>query len=73
MVVPRRFEIATALGYAFATDESDYSSLFADVYFNYLARPFMIGAGVVLGSILLGWLLPLMRFRRRSRSSWSDI
>jgi len=46
MVVPRKFEIAAALGYAFATDESDYSSLFADVYFNYLARPFLIGAGL---------------------------
>ncbi|HBH36540.1 MAG TPA: TIGR04211 family SH3 domain-containing protein [Gammaproteobacteria bacterium] len=40
---------------------------------NVQQRWFMIGAGVVLGSLLLGWLLPLMRIRRRSRSSWSDI
>jgi len=46
MVVPRKFEIAAALGYAFAIDNSDYSSLFADVYFNYLSRPWMVGAGL---------------------------
>lgn len=46
MVIPRMFEIAGALGYAFAIDESDYSSLFADVYFNYLNRPWMLGAGI---------------------------
>lgn len=46
MVVPRKFEISGALGYAFSIDESDYSSLFADVYFNYLNRPWMIGAGL---------------------------
>ena len=34
---------------------------------------FMIGAGVVLGSIFIGWLLPYMRFKRRKTSSWSDI
>jgi len=45
-VVPRKFEIAGALGYAFSIDESDYSSLFADVYFNYLNRPWMVGAGL---------------------------
>lgn len=34
---------------------------------------FLIGAGVVLGSILLGWLLPYLRFKRRRTSSWSEI
>jgi len=46
MVIPRKFEISGALGYAFAIDNSDYSSLFADVYFNYLRRPWMVGAGL---------------------------
>lgn len=36
-------------------------------------RWFLIGAGVVLGSILLGWLLPYLRFKRRRTSSWSEI
>lgn len=34
---------------------------------------FMIGAGVVLGSIFIGWLLPYLRFKRRRPSNWSDI
>jgi hypothetical protein len=33
----------------------------------------MIGAGVVIGSILLGWILPYLRFKRRRTSSWSEI
>ena len=36
-------------------------------------RWFLIGAGVVLGSILLGWLLPYLRFKRRRTTSWSEI
>jgi SH3 domain protein len=36
-------------------------------------RWFLIGAGVVIGSILLGWLLPYLRFKRRRTSSWSEI
>ena len=36
-------------------------------------RWFLIGAAVVLGSILLGWLLPYLRFKRRRTSSWSEI
>jgi len=40
---------------------------------NLNQRWFLIGAGVVLGSILLGWLLPYLRFRRRRTSSWSEI
>ncbi len=46
MVVPRKFSISGALGYAFAIDHSDFSSLFADVYFNYHNRPWMFGAGI---------------------------
>ncbi|MEJ2322862.1 MAG: TIGR04211 family SH3 domain-containing protein [Gammaproteobacteria bacterium] len=34
---------------------------------------FMIGAGVVLGSIFIGWLLPYLRFKRRRTSRWSEI
>lgn len=40
---------------------------------NLNQRWFLIGAGVVFGSILLGWLLPYLRFRRRRTSSWSEI
>jgi SH3 domain protein len=40
---------------------------------NLNQRWFLIGAGVVLGSILLGWLLPYLRFKRRRTSSWSEI
>ncbi len=46
MVIPRKFSISGALGYAFAIDYSEFSSLFADVYFNYHNRPWMFGAGI---------------------------
>ena len=58
---------------AFKRQNADLQQQNRELGNNTEQRWFMIGAGVVLGSILLGWLLPLMRFRRRSRSSWSDI
>ncbi len=58
---------------AFKRQNADLQQQNRELSNNFEQRWFMIGAGVVLGSILLGWLLPLMRFRRRSRSSWSDI
>ncbi len=58
---------------AFKRQNADLQQQNRELGNNFEQRWFMIGAGVVLGSILLGWLLPLMRFRRRSRSSWSDI
>ena len=54
-------------------DKADLQQENRDLRNNVQQRWFMIGAGVVLGSLLLGWLLPLLRFRRRSRSTWSDI
>ena len=58
---------------AFKRQNADLQQQNRELGNNIEQRWFMIGAGVVLGSILLGWLLPLMRFRRRSRSRWSDI
>ena len=58
---------------AFKRQNADLQQQNRELSNNFEQRWFMIGAGVVLGSVLLGWLLPLMRFRRRSRSSWSDI
>lgn len=58
---------------AFKRQNADLQQQNRELSNNIEQRWFMIGAGVVFGSLLLGWLLPLMRFRRRSRSSWSDI
>jgi SH3 domain protein len=58
---------------ALTRDKADLQQENRDLRNNVQQRWFMIGAGVVLGSLLLGWLLPLLRFRRRSRSTWSDI
>lgn len=58
---------------AFKRQNADLQQQNRELSTNFEQRWFMIGAGVVLGSILLGWLLPMMGFRRRSRSSWSDI
>ena len=46
MVIPRKFSISGALGYAWAVDHTEFGSLFADVYFNYHHRPWMFGAGL---------------------------
>ncbi len=58
---------------AFKRQNADLQQQNRELSNTYEQRWFMIGAGVVLFSVLLGWLLPLMRFRRRSSSSWSDI
>ena len=44
-----------------------------DLANNRNQRWFMIGAGVVIGSIFLGWILPYLRFKRRRTSRWSEI
>ena len=44
-----------------------------DLRNNESQRWFLIGAGVVFGSMFLGWLLPRLRFGRRRKSSWQDI
>ncbi len=46
MARPDKLELAGAIGYSYAVDTKDFDSLFADLYFNYLAKPYFIGMGV---------------------------
>ena len=51
LLVPERWQIAGALGYYQTFNHGEYSSLFADIYLDYLHRPWTFGVG------LGGWAL----------------
>ncbi|MEN8214442.1 MAG: TIGR04211 family SH3 domain-containing protein, partial [Pseudomonadota bacterium] len=53
---------------AFKRQNADLQQQNRELGNNIEQRWFLIGAGVVLGSLLFAWLLPLLRFRRGSRS-----
>jgi hypothetical protein len=46
MARPDKLELAGAIGYSYAVDTNDFDSVFGDLYFNYLAKPYFIGMGV---------------------------
>jgi hypothetical protein len=53
MLRPDKWELAGAIGYLYPVETKDFDSLFGDIYINYLARPYFIGAGLGLWDISL--------------------
>lgn len=46
MARPDKLELAGAIGHSYTGDTRAFDSLFGDLYFNYLAKPYFIGMGV---------------------------